>query len=166
MRWVSGIIMLSTLNLYSAACQLYFNKTGKNCKKEKQKRKNYLREESEKFLEDICLLFPVKMQEVMVSVKKDKWVLSAMVWILKGSLQVNPQNKIFNYITVFIWFYKIELFLKKKLEKNLKSDTNPSFNRRNYSLVGKKGQCLEINMICYVPGVNWSLALAISLCME
>ena len=35
MMYVSQIIMLHTLNLYSAVCQLYLNKTGRKEKKKK-----------------------------------------------------------------------------------------------------------------------------------
>ena len=39
MRYASLIIVLYTLNLYSAVCQLYLNKTGRNKKVKKSKRK-------------------------------------------------------------------------------------------------------------------------------
>ena len=43
MIFVSQIIMLYTSNLYSAACQLYLNKTGKKKKKTKKQEKKLLR---------------------------------------------------------------------------------------------------------------------------
>ena len=52
---VSQIIMLDTLNLYTAVCQLYLNKTGR-----KESKKNFLKEEKKnknQFQENIP--FPV-----------------------------------------------------------------------------------------------------------